>query len=251
MKIETRLTPATIAIYTEKLSEALSIVPEITEALTWLNENPSLFIDILEEYLMLLSHIDNLEESHVQIITAADRLRQERNIKKNSASHISMEEFLHAIESSDEILSDLAHQAFSADTLNLDQALQQLATLMSNGHKMFERGGTPMDGDPASDSVIWGHTQFKKDIKPEVATHFIVSHFLSQYFLYALKEHAILKEKDDFFVPLTSAPLLHMVTSSEKLSITEAWSTPRPEGGLGWLTEDRIATYKDAVTKGE
>ena len=230
-----------------QLTKTFEKTPEVQKSCTWMKQNPDKFTQIANEYLELMRVIDDFSEIDLSIIERVAVMMKEKKIERNSASHITTHNFVGAI-NKDVSLYQMACEAFNGSSEYFLDAVSQLGKMMHNGHKMFASGGTPKDGNSDSDSVIWGHTQVKKDADPVVLVHFITSHFLARFFSYALAEFNILKEKDDFFAPMTSALFLNEAKKPGQLSIIKVWRPTRDIGGLGWVREEKLRAYKEDLT---
>jgi len=225
-----------------KITKVLQRVPEVKQACIWMIENPDSFIKIAEEYLQLMKVIDELDNKDLRTIMRAEEIMAKKGIAKKCASHITTFSFIKAIEGKVSLYK-MAQSAFEARSIFYERTIKQLSEMMYSGHKMFSSGGTPKDGDQSSDSVIWGHTQMRKDVDPQIPVNFIISHFLARFFSFALKDFKIIKEKDDFFIPMSGSLLLSEAKNPHKLTIIEPWITPRGQGGLNWITEKQLGVY--------
>ena len=247
-KKELQLSPPEIEAYSAELRSALQIIPEVTETITWIASNPSELTTIVCEFLRLFLEIDSFTENDLETIKAAERIREEKGVARNSASKTTASAFLAELQASEVSL----YQQASTAVTNVDEktrtALKNLSTLMYKGHTVFANGRTPKDGDAAADEVIWGHTQMIDTIDPTVVMHFIMAHFFAQYFLLVLSEFNSMQEKDDFFNPLSSAVLLHVIQEkTPELTMEDAWLKQRAQGGLSWLKPHHIEVYTEAL----
>lgn len=228
----------------KQLRDALTDVPEVREACKWMTENPDDYELLVTDYLMLMTVFDNLTDEDVKRIAQAESELLRRRVSRDSASNITVIDFINKVRGNVS-LQPLAFEGFSASSEYFNDATNVLAEMMLNGHKLFAKGGVPRDGDPESDKVIWGHTQARKDVAPEVIANFVVSHFMARYFTLALAEFDILREKDDFFAPLTTMLMIHESRNPGITPITKAWMTAREDGGLNWLSQEKLDVYKE------
>jgi hypothetical protein len=54
-------------------------------------------------------------------------------------------------------------------------------------------------------------------------------------------------KKDDFLQALDEVVMLHNISEGEDLPLTEYFLTPNSEGGLGWISEDKIRHFNQEV----
>jgi hypothetical protein len=213
-----------------------------------MESNPEKFADIVEVYINLIECLGNYNEKDIELIGQANKLMREKKVPNTSASSLRANLLLESLDDNQrKNLINTAVEAFNPKSPFYQKALNQLANMMYEGHKMFASGGTPRDGDPASDKVIWGHTQARKDVDPIVLVHFIVSHYLARFFAHAFDSNEITENKDAFLAVLTDVVLLEETKKPNSTGVLGVWLTPREKGGLGWINQEQVNAYRDVV----
>ncbi len=230
------------------ISMALENVPEVQGSCQWMKSNPEKFASVVQTYINLIGRLGDYAEEDIKLTEKANRLMRKRNVRNTSASSLRANVFLKSLDNRQRRrLKDIAIQAFNPKSPLYQRALLQLANMMYEGHKMFASGETPRDGDPASDKVIWGHTQARKDVDPIILAHFIISHYLARFFAHVFDNTKITKNKDAFLAVLTDVVLLAEARKPGSTGVLDVWLTPRAKGGLGWLVQEQVNAYHDVV----
>lgn len=226
------------------VSRKLKNVPEVTKSCIWMKTNTNEFATIIQRYIDLIAKLDTYKEKDLDWIKRANTLMKKRRLQNTSASNLRADVFLKLLSIKKESFKTTTVEAFDQTNPFYQKALLQLADMMYLGHKMFANGGTPKDGDPESDKVIWGHTQARRDINPVILVHFIVCHYLARFISLAF-DTTELKNKDAFLAVLIDVVLLEETKKPGSTDILGVWLTPRGKGGLEWLVQDQLEAYND------
>lgn len=236
----------------KNLAESLKDVPEVKDACQWSVTNPEEFGEIFETYLRLVRKLEGYTDEDIAIVRNANKIMKKRKVRATSASNLRADAFLRNLsEDQKNSLVDTVSQAFNPKSPFYEDSMSQLASMMFEGHKMFVSGGTPKDGDPTSDRVIWGHTQAREDVEPIVLVHFIICHYLARFVSHALNDVVDVQDKDAFLAVLTDVILLEEAKNPGSTGVLKIWLTPRDRGGLGWMIQEQIDAYGDAIVHGK
>lgn len=224
-------------------------VPEVMDAYRLALVNPTFVWRTFYSYISQVDSIANITEEDLRIIDCAHRIREERGGSSGSASHHNLVDFIRAITPEQRVqLQSLIRAATSHNSEFFQAALADLTQMMQNGHKFKIEGKKPQDGDPESDKLIWGHTQLEDS---NVLIEFTICHFIERYMSAAFQKLGLemANHKDWFLSCLTDMITLNYIRGNAGATrIASSWSVPREEeGGLGWLNEDRITAFRDAM----
>ena len=223
-------------------------IPEVRKARHWIEANPGKLNNIVERYLDLVGRMQGYSISDLKLIDEANQLMQEKVDRPKSESNLSAVQLLKALSADQkQTLQQTIAQAFDQNSPYFETALKQLAAMMYAGHEMFASGGTPKDGDPESDRLIWGHTQAREDVDPRVLTHFIIGHYLARYVSHAYPEVSEVQTKDGFLAAMIDVILLQEAKQPGSSQVMDIWMTSREKGGLGWMIPEYLEIYKELV----
>ncbi len=161
-----------------------------------------------------------------------------------TASEVSADELLTELGGNKDVISTLAQSAIDPRSAHFDPALDELKRRMEGGHVLKLSGKQPNDEDPESRKVIWGHTIITN---PEALIHFMCCHYLERYFAEALTDQGsqLARQKDFMLNALIDVVLVDHVGANKYDSIYKRWRSSKDEGGLGWITDDRQASYEN------
>lgn len=233
----------------DRICESLASVPEVERACEWMEANPEELSEIVQTYMDLIGRLEKYTEQDKKIITRANELMRQRLERRKSESNLSATQLLKTLKNyrGEVDLEETMADAFNPESPYFESAVKQLGEMMYAGHEMFSRGGTPRDGDPESDRVIWGHTQAREDVDPKVLTHFIICHYLARYATHAYRDIAELQTKDGFLAALIDVVLLEEAKNPGSSKVLDIWMRSREEGGLGWIVPEYFDVYKELL----
>ena len=219
-------------------------VPQASGVYELLVFNPEMAAVVFLPYLRLIDNMSKLTKEDLDIIEKANSLLSHGG----SASKHSVVDFLKEISEEQKAnLRAIAIESVNPNSKHYKQAIWQLVDRMRRGNKMKMEGRKPQDGDPESDSLIWGHTQLEKSF---ILLQFAICHYFERYMSEYFKEQGLVMAfgKDWFLNALTDVIALR-VARGDKMTefITASWTIPRINQGLGWLSEDRINAYKQIL----
>jgi len=233
-------------------SQKLRKVPEVQGSCRWAELNPEEFGDICTTYVEIIGRLVDWTDNDIKMVKEANQTMRKRSVRETSASNLRADVFLDSLDADKRnSLRDVAAQAFNPESPFFGESLSQLADMMYQGHEMFASGGTPRDGDSASDSVIWGHTQAREDVEPAVLAHFTVCHYLARFFTHALGTTELTQDKDAFLAVLIDVVLLEEAKKPGSTKVLDIWLTSKESGGLGWLVQEQVDAYRDVVLSEE
>lgn len=232
--------------------EGNKAIPQLQDTLEYIKNNPIEATRLFLSYRRLTYSMLNLSIYDLGIIESAHERygygRSKANLPTSSASKITTAEFLDSLgESRLGIINDF--EEISPD--NIISALKPLFEMMSNASLALQENPffKPMDGDPISDRMIWGHTQIRSD-DPRILLHFIIAHGIERYIVNKL---GLEISKDSVLNALTDTLCLQYAKRSADPEIIKVWSNPKQtddvlaESGLGWLKSQRLETFENAL----
>lgn len=230
-----------IAQHVQMLAERLTVVPELEQVVGTFHRDPENAIDVYRTYTSLIAQMGNLDNVELSRIAASQQALQAKGGEVGSASSVGANDIVAALGEKTGLLTEIAEQSVDPQTPYYAKALDTLVTRMQGGHDMRAAGKTPSDHDPASRAVIFGHTYITET---ETLLHFTICHYLERYFAEALSTQGfdIAKQKDFLINALDDVVILNGLKNPND-TIFKLWSTPRDNGGLGWITSDRLNSY--------
>lgn len=225
-----------------------SETPELQVAMDRALNNPEHATIVYGQYIAIidrLAHLSSAERNQIQ--ESWDRLMSSRGEANSASSHNALDVLSRLDVLGKAMLAQASISSVDLSAQPFGAAVDDFATRTKGGHEMKLRGEAPTDGDPASDKVIWGHTQITD---PEALLHFSIAHYLERYYSQVLPELGVefaASQKDYFLNAMTDVLMLDHFGDNKFAAIFEEWVKPRAEGGLGWIKEDRIKAYMPAA----
>lgn len=223
-----------------------SEAPELEVAMERALGNPEHATAVYNQYITIIDHLAHMSaEERAQVQQSLERLADSRGENHGSASHHNALDLLSKLDIVGK--AELTHASSSSVDVSSSRfiaAVTDFATRTRGGHEMKLRGEMPVDGDPESDKVIWGHTQITD---PEALLHFSIAHYLERYYSQVLPGLGVdfaSTHKDYFLNAITDVLLTDHFGENKFSTVFEVWRQPREKGGLGWIKEDRIQAYK-------
>lgn len=234
-------TKSKIIQHIQTLVRRLEGVPELEPVFTIIRREPGTASGLYQSYITLIIRISKLNKTEITAVKDAKQELRKNQGEVGSASKIGAADILFALNGRSGLLAELAIQSVEAKSPYYQPALDLLAERMLGGHQYKLSGKTPSDKDSATHNIIWGHTIITN---PETLLHFVVCHYLERYFAEALMAHGLefALEKDFFINGMIDTVILDGLKSAED-PIFQLWLKPKAEGGLGWITADRFASF--------
>lgn len=231
----------------DALKETIQDVPELAKVCELLKSTTDAAHHVFETYDNLLISTLNVDTSDIAIIKQSRGAMEQRGIRLHSASKLNTADFLETLQKDG--VESVIHDALTTYSDTHEQALANLKELLLNGSNIAQnQNEKPKDGDPIWDRVIWGHTQARADVRPEVLLHFVLSHYLCQYMNFALGKQFGLEAKDDFINVLADMVLFTTAkNNSTDSDLYQTWSKAKDDGGLGWIDGDQYEVYREMV----
>lgn len=242
---EPELSPARIDAHFNLLRSRLENVPELQSALELATVQPELVEDIYNGYAALITGMTGLTDTERYSIRAAKAHMLQTDSNFGTASEVSADELLAELGERKDVLTELVSSSIDPASPYTAPALDELVKRMEGGHRLKLSGKQPSDGDEESRKVIWGHTMITDS---EALIHFISCHYLERYFAVGLTAQGsqLAQQKDFMLNALIDAVLVDHNGANKFAVIYDKWQTPKESGGLGWITDDRLASYKNA-----
>jgi hypothetical protein len=222
----------------ELLRQRLGEVPELQPAFALAEADPDRAVDVYLGYLSLVEHMSKLDDEELARITRSQgRLRGELG----SASKVGANDIVNALGEDRNILNVCAAQSLDPQSPHYASAVDTLVARMEGGHQLKLSGKSPSDHDPESMKVIWGHTIITGR---EALLHFMLMHYLERYMAEALVDRGLepARQKDFFINAMTDVVILEGQADSDDPTF-RLWLASKDQGGLGWITEDRLKSY--------
>jgi hypothetical protein len=248
MSTETSPTAAEIDTYFDTLERSLQAMPELQPGFEFAAHNPELVLTTYLGYVSLVSHMAELSDSDRAVMHTAKESMVEHGGSFGTASKVSADELLTELGGHEELLQTLAAESANPDSPYFAPALAELVKRMEGGHQLKLRGGQPSDDDPESRKVIWGHTMISN---PEALVHFMICHYMERYFAVGLADHGseLALEKDFMLNALIDVVILDHLNNNRFANIYDIWRRSKDERGLGWINNDRLASYESQAAK--
>ena len=142
-----------IQLFKQKLAN----VPEVQSALILAEEQPADTCYIYSDYIKIASDIMGLDDAQLATIRRARNALNENN-DAVSASHSDAKSLLEATKGVS--IPQIVHRSLDQASGYYRPAVDELTKRLEGGHQMKLTGKQPVDGDPESDRVIWGHTKW-------------------------------------------------------------------------------------------
>ncbi|HEY4963785.1 MAG TPA: hypothetical protein VIH90_03760 [Candidatus Saccharimonadales bacterium] len=230
----------------ELLASRLQNVPELAPAFDFINTNPEYARNTYENYVGLVIRMTKLTDAEQLLIARSQKTMRDTGGVVGSASRVDSHDILEALGGKKDDLETIARRSTDPKSPLYQATIDRLVTKMEGGHRLKLNGKTPSDFDPDSLKVIWGHTLITGQ---EALVHFVICHYLGLYFEeeLAFEGYDFAHEKDFFVNSLTDIVILDRDTTSEAADRFKLWSRPKNQGGLGWITEDRLKSYSTEI----
>lgn len=154
----------------------------------------------------------------------------------------------HMKEFKDEIL-DLVKHAGDLDNVQNQRGMQELTTKMNNAWeiKQHEPGWKPTDGDPRSDTVLWGFVTDALEAGTDI--DFAIVHGIERILTQTFREKGIayVNNKDWLNTALQDVVVLRGLQGHyPEKQVFDLWIKGRPEG-LGWINPAKLNVYKELL----
>lgn len=231
------------AKHLQTLAVKLAAVPELQPALDIIANDPAHSAYVYECYTQLIKDIPTLKQDELQRIKEAQTILRRRQGESGSASTVIVNDILSALGNQKDILSVTAEESTNQNSPYYQPALNELVKRMVGGHQLKLQCKSPSDFDPESLKVIWGHTLITD---PEALLHFTICHYLERYISEALIAASIgLARQKDFLINAMVDVIILDNIQNKNTQLFQTWVTSKPEGGLGWITEDRLSSYSN------
>ena len=233
-----------ISDFFRNLAPLINNVPELGPAIGLAIADPEHAADVYNTYVGVITKLSRLKGDELGRIKDAWEKLSAASGQVGSASHSNARDILFKMSKPDRI--NMAREATDAiyPSSKYHQAtLDQFVSRLEGGHIMKVRGIKPTDGDPEADAVIWGHTQITD---PEALLHFSVCHYLERYFAHVLPDQGVdfaATEKDFFINAMIDIVILDHFSNRKFDEIFKLWLTPKADGGLGWIKQDRVDSF--------
>ena len=224
------------------LANRLENVPELQPGFELAVAEPELAGNIYGRYIELITSIARLSKrEQAAIQTAKDRLIATHG-NFGTAYEVSAVDLLDELGEDKTILLTLAASSTDTNSPYVAPALDELVHRMEGGHQLKVSGKQPNDDDAESRLVIWGHTMIAN---PTALLHFMICHYLERYFSEALSSQGstLATQKDFLISALIDVVLTDHLGRKTFDDLYAMWLTPKQQGGLGWITDDRTASY--------
>lgn len=220
------------------LSGRLLSVPELQPVMSIIASNPTHAIDTYNSYLGLSLRLVNLDNSDYAAITKS---QQQMNGEVGSASSVGANDLAAELATRNIHIESIVYSSFDSSSPHYEPAVDELIKRLEGGHQMKVAGKNPSDHDPGSLKVIWGHTVITGE---EALLHFTIMHYLERFVSIALDDQnvPVAKQKDFFINAMTDVVILNGLKNPDDV-IYKLWVAPKEQGGLGWITEDRLRSY--------
>lgn len=242
MSKELALNPLSIDQHLELLEARLSEVPELQPAFVIVDGNREHARDVYSEYVQLTKQMSQLNDAEIERIKGSQEALRAKDGTVGSASKIGANDILLALGKRRNLLVELADQSTNPTSPYYNAAVDVLVGRLEGGHNLKLSGKSPSDFDPESLKVIWGHTVITG---PEALLHFTVCHYLERFMAEGLFAQGVelARQKDFFINALVDVVILDKINSQNPSPIFDIWVTPKEQGGLGWITQDRLKSY--------
>ncbi len=236
------LSPIQVNDYFTTLDSRLIAVPELHASLELATSRPEFAASVYMGHVALVSHMAEITDDERQIIRAAKESMLNNHGNFGTASEVSADDLLTELGDHKGILAELAASSADPDSPSYNLAMDELIRRLEDGHQLKLSGKQPSDDDPESRKVIWGHTIITD---PEALVYFMVAHYMERYFADALakKGSRLALEKDFLLNALIDVVLVDSLSADTFGAIRKWWSDPKDQGGLGWITNDRVNSY--------
>jgi hypothetical protein len=244
MSIETP-TAAQLTTYFATLRTELTNVPELEIGLTYTEKDPEFAADTYLGYVALVSHVAELSEGGRRAIRSAQAWMKKHAGNFGTASEVSADDLVAELGGHATVLRELSVSSANPASPYFKPAMAELARRMEGGHRLKEGGGNPGDDDPESKKVIWGHTMMPH-FNPQALTHFMIAHYTERYVAAGLTNQGskLAAQKDFLLNALIDVLILDHLAAHRFAGIYEVWRRSKDGGGLGWITDDRLASYE-------
>jgi hypothetical protein len=234
--------PQLIDEHLQLLVARLNGVPELEPAFAIIEHDPQHARDVYTDYVQLVERMSQLDETDIAKMREAQLTLRSKDGIAGSASKIGASDILSVLGDRASLLYELVDQSNNPTSLFYDPAINVLVTRMEGGHNLKLSGKSPSDFDSESLKVIWGHTVI---IGPEALLHFTICHYLERFMAEGLSANGIeiARQKDFFINALVDVVILENFSVHGNSPIFELWVKSKNQGGLGWITRDRLDSH--------
>jgi len=220
-------------------------IPELIEAYELMTLKPDLIRKFFRDYVRILKEISLLSSSDLFIIENAYKTSSTKKRDK----HLSLVDTLNFITPEQRSnFSNIASKAGNPYSPSYLPAMHELFIMMSRGHLMSESGKVPNPNDPESERLIWAHTQLKNSM---TLVHFTIVQYLERFLTIEFEPN---HGSDDQLFVMPKGWLVNALADLITLkyvkgehvsdSIFDVWTTERSQGGLGWVSPNKVDSFK-------
>lgn len=222
-------------------------------------ENPISYIaETGLNYLRVVRSMAHITDADIKLLRQADALKKERGLVHNSASHVTAADFLTIL--GPEVrrsLTRMIGMGFTSGTPNNSRSIVDLVNRMAAGHqfRVEHPHEKPTDADPATRTLIYGHTDPNWDIAnhPRELIHFTISHECDRIFQAHFSNdpddeiRGLAGMKDVFIDAMSAIIRLRRAQGITFGDVSDMYQEPRNHGGVGWGSPERQKVYDDIV----
>jgi len=241
--IETLQPPhAHIEAHFALLQSRLTDVSELTQALESANTNLIEVGRVYNSYIRIFEVMANLTTEERATIVQANQHLQVAGGESGSASSVTAVELADVAQEHGINLAAEMIEAINPESEFYQLAVDELVAKLAGGHQFKLAGKTPSDGDPESAKIIWGHTQITD---ATALVHFLINHYTRCYMSRSMGNAGIdiAKEKDFSINAMVDALIVDHLGDNHFAEIYEVWANPKDRAGVGWISDDRLASY--------
>jgi len=171
-----------------------------------------------------------------------DELALIKRVNEKLGKNRGADEFMETMGSEETKILYAVHHAGGMQDRVSQEGITELAFMMKNAAqlKQKEPDWKPTDGDPRSDTVIWGFVNGAND--PNINMHFVICHGIERILTQA-SPLEYTKHKDWLLSALTDVVALRGLQGKfPETKLLSLWGQKRPDG-LGWISQSRQNEY--------
>lgn len=231
--------------YIGPVSARLQDLPELTQ-LTHNMKEGKRTIPVLKAFLgytrRAIEELVRLTPEDLKIIAAVN----DRMGKMQGADR-----FLETLGSHREVLSTTIEKHFTPGSPAYEEGLKDLSARMHEAQDL--KALNPNDGDPRFANAIWAYTKIEgPQNNPKTMLHAVMGHLIERVTNQITLEDGtrIIAKKDDLLNALGDTIGFREAQRGEKSnlhSLYELWNRPKSEGGLGWINNEKMTAFKEAL----
>ncbi len=228
------------------LANSLQEDPEVRPAIDLIGSAPEFAINTYRRYEEQIGRMALLGAEEIESIGVSQQLMAgESSTKQGSVSKVGANDILSALGESRDLLGSIATESVNPDSPHYQPAIDELVRRMERGHQMSVDGVKPSDEDTRTHEYIWGHTVHTDKMDDVTLLNFIICHYLERFFAEALaaKGYDFARQKDFLINALDDVIILEHIAGRGEPSIFNLWSKAKEQGGLGWITPERLDSY--------